>query len=147
MKSLAALALSVSCFSCCSTHTLDDARTAVVESMQRYDAALRGPVDGVVAMYTEDGELLLPGMAAIHGQRALHDFLAPLVSMGKVESVTTTVDDVEANGDHALLWGHYLQVASDPQGKRAEYKGRIVVEWQRGRDGAWRLKRTMVQPG
>jgi uncharacterized protein (TIGR02246 family) len=124
-----------------------DDRADIIAAMHRYDDALLGPVDAAVAMYAPDGELLLPGMNALHGPDAIRAFLAPLASAVKVESVTTTVDAVEIYGDTAYAWGAYDQKVT-PTGKAtAKYHGRIITEWHREANGRWMVRRIMVQPG
>jgi uncharacterized protein (TIGR02246 family) len=139
-----ALLLSGACTTAAIRH---DDRADIIAAMHRYDEALLGPVEATVAMYAPNGELLLPGMAALHGPEAIRAFLAPLAAAVKVESVTTTVDAVEVHGNTAYAWGAYDQKVT-PTGKAtAEYKGRIITEWQRQPDGRWMVRRIMVQPG
>src|SRR5262249_57058060 len=78
----------------------DAARHDVEAAMQLYTNLLRtGPVDAQVALFTQDGELLEPGMAALHGRDAIKAFLAPLVAAFEVQSAATTSDTIEVYND------------------------------------------------
>jgi uncharacterized protein (TIGR02246 family) len=118
----------------------------VTAAKHRYDEALKGPAGGVAALFTEDGELLEPGMEALHGRSAILNFLAPFAKLAAVDSVRTDVGEVEVFGDSAVLWGQYHQTVT-PQGQPAlTLTGRIVAEFRRQAGGAWLLRRVIVQP-
>src|SRR5690242_9976147 len=63
----------VATIACATTPKPDPGEAVAVESrMQRYALALRSTnPDSVVAFYEPDGELVEPGMAALHGQTAI----------------------------------------------------------------------------
>jgi len=125
----------------------DAARHDVEAAMQQYTALLKtGPVDAQVAFFTQDGELLQPGMAPLHGRDAIKAFLAPLVAAFEVQSATSTSDAVEVYGDAAYQWGTYTQHAGERGKPGAEYTGRYVASWRREADGHWRIARFLVQP-
>lgn len=116
-------------------------------ALQRYTAAVKsGPVDAIVACYTEDADLLQPGMAPLHGRKAIRDFLAPLATQFAVESAEMASDSLQVFGDFAFQWGAYRQTAGPVGGKPGRYEGRFAAEWHREADGAWRMRRLMVQP-
>lgn len=125
----------------------DAARHDVEAAMQRYTALLKtGPVDAQVALFTEDGELLEPGMAPLHGRSAIKAFLEPIVAKYEVQSATSTSDAVEVYGDVAYQWGTYTQRAGERGQPGADYTGRYVASWHREADGHWRISRFLVQP-
>jgi uncharacterized protein (TIGR02246 family) len=125
----------------------DSAAPAVEQAMHGYAAALKdGKPEEVAAWYTKDGELLLPGLAALRGPEAIRGFLAPLVSAVEVESVAVTTDLVEVHGDSADLWGTYHQVAGEKGKPKQAYDGRYAALWHHEPDGKWRLARLMMQP-
>jgi uncharacterized protein (TIGR02246 family) len=124
------------------------ANRAVERAMQGYAAALRdGTPDRVASWYAADGELLLPGLAALHGRDAIRAFLAPLASATEVASVEITTDLLEVRGATADQWGTYVQVAGERGKAKQTYRGRFAAIWHREADGRWRLKRLMMQPG
>jgi uncharacterized protein (TIGR02246 family) len=123
------------------------ARHEVEAALQHYTALLRtGPVDAQVALFTQDGELLEPGMAPLHGREAIKAFLTPLVAAFDVESATATSDTVEVFGNAAYQWGTYSQRAGEKGKPGADYHGRYVASWHREADGQWRISRFLVQP-
>ncbi|HEX3526402.1 MAG TPA: SgcJ/EcaC family oxidoreductase [Thermoanaerobaculia bacterium] len=123
------------------------ARRDVESAMQQYTTLLRtGPVDAQVALFTQDGELLEPGMAPLHGRDAIKAFLAPIAAKYEVQSAASTSDSVEVFGDAAYQWGTYTQQAGERGKPGADYTGRYVASWRREADGHWRISRFLVQP-
>jgi len=119
----------------------------IAATLHRYTAAVKaGPVDAIVACYTEDADLLQPGMAPLHGRQAIHDFLAPLATQFAVESAEMASDSLQVFGDSAFQWGTYRQAAGPVGAKPGHYEGRFAAQWQRDVDGTWRMRRLMVQP-
>ncbi len=125
----------------------DSARREIEAAMQRYTALLKsGPVEALAGSYTADGELLEPGMAALHGREAIRSFLAPIFTAVDVESATTASEAVEVYGDAAYQWGTYRQRAAEHGKPAVDYHGRYVASWRREADGQWRIARFIVQP-
>jgi len=124
-----------------------DARREVEAAMQQYTVLLRtGPAEATAGLFTADGELLEPGLAAIHGREAIRAFLAPVFAAVNVESASTESEAVEVYGDAAYQWGTYRQRVAE-KGKAAnDYHGRYVASWRRETDGRWRLAKMLVQP-
>jgi uncharacterized protein (TIGR02246 family) len=123
------------------------ARQAIEGAMQHYTELLRtGPPEALAATFTAEGELLEPGMAAVHGRDAIRSFLAPLFSAVTVESASTESETVEVFGTAAYQWGTYRQRVAEHGKPAADYHGRYVAAWRREADGHWRLARMLVQP-
>lgn len=125
----------------------DAAAREVEAAMQQYTVLLKtGPAEATAALFTADGELLEPGLAALHGREAIQTFLAPVFAAVVVESASTESDAVEVYGDAAYQWGTYRQRVAE-KGKAAnDYHGRYVASWRREADGRWRLAKMLVQP-
>jgi uncharacterized protein (TIGR02246 family) len=124
-----------------------DAHREVEAAMQRYTGLLKtGPPEALAASYTADGELLEPGLAALHGREAIQGFLAPIFTAFEVQSATTESEAVEVFGNAAYQWGTYRQRAGERGKTAADYRGRYVASWRREADGQWRLARFLVQP-
>jgi len=124
-----------------------DERARIESATQHYASALRGaPVDSVVAIYTEDGELTIPGVGTLRGRKAIRDFLAPLATAVTVASVEMQVDSVAVTGNSAIERGRYRQVAGPTGGPTQEYRGTFDATWTRGADTEWRLLRLVMQP-
>ena len=101
---------------------------------------LRGaPVDSVVAVYVEQGELVIPGVGTLRGRKAISDFLTPLTASVTVESVEMQIDSVTITGSSADERGRYRQVAGPKGGATQEFRGGFHATWTRGTDasGGW----------
>ena len=124
-----------------------DPLNLLAEATQHYAAVLKdAPVDSIVAAYTADGELVLPGMAPLHGREAIRRFLTPLVGSTAVTSVDMLIDSVVLNGASAEQDGHYRQVAGPKGGAAREYTGRYHATWRLGAGHTWRLERLTMMP-
>jgi uncharacterized protein (TIGR02246 family) len=119
----------------------------VEAAMQQYTVLLRtGPAEATAALFTADGELLEPGLAALHGREAIRAFLAPVFAAVDVESATTESEAVEIYGNAAYQWGTYKQRVAEKGKPAKDYHGRYVASWRREADGHWRLAKMLVQP-
>ena len=121
--------------------------TLLAEATKHYATLLKGAaVDSVVAAYTTDGELVLPGMAPLKGRDAIARFLSPLVQSTTVESVQLDVDSVVLNERSAQQEGRYQQKAG-PKGRPAqEYHGRFHATWRFQPDGKWLIASLTMTP-
>jgi uncharacterized protein (TIGR02246 family) len=138
-----ALVLAVACARASST----DRGAAVVAAMDHYAALVRAVnSDSVAAMFTQDAQLLEPGMAPLRGREAIRAFLAPFDGKVTVDTVENRTDLVEVYGDTAYLWGRYRQVARTGDQPPGEFDGRYVARWRLEADGRWRLARLLMQP-
>ena len=125
----------------------DKARAGVEAATQKYAHLLvAGSPEDQAGMFTSDGELLEPGMAPISGRPAILEFFAPFAKKYKVESETMAADSVRIVDSSAFVWGSYRQAAGEIGQPAATYLGRYAAEWRLESDGAWRLRRLMVQP-
>lgn len=154
MRTSSALLLAI--LAACSAETrrpavpaADDAARAAVQAAQDHYIAMLKRVnsDSVTMMYTEDGELLEPGMKALSGRAAIHAFLAPFDGKTVVDTVISRTDAIEVHGSTSYLWGSYHQVARMPPQPAGTYDGRFVAKWRLEPDGQWRLARLLMQPG
>ena len=124
-----------------------DERARVEAATQRYATLIRGaPVDSVLAAYTENGELEIPGVGTLKGRKAIRDFLAPLTAVVSVSSTEMRSDSIAVSGNVARSTGHYRQVAGPKGGPTAEYRGAFHATWAREADGQWRISRLVMEP-
>ncbi|HRC85462.1 MAG TPA: nuclear transport factor 2 family protein [Thermoanaerobaculia bacterium] len=124
------------------------AKAEVEAALAHYAELTRsGPLDGLVDLFTPDGELLEAGMASLAGRQAIHDFLAPLVAQFEVSASEMHAEVTDIHGSIGYQWGTFAQTAGPKGGTPSHYAGRFVAEWHRGDDGAWRLRRLLMQPG
>jgi ketosteroid isomerase-like protein len=124
-----------------------DERARIETATQHYAAMLRGaPVDSVAAAYTENGELVIPGVATLRGRSAIRDFLAPLTAAVTVASVEMQIDSLTVSGTSATEVGQYRQLAGPKGAPPREYRGTFRATWQQDPDKQWRLARIVMQP-
>lgn len=118
----------------------------VEEALRAYERLVRlKDSRGLSAMYAPDGELLEPGMEPLKGPEAIRKFFESFAAV-EIESASMTADTIEACQDQALQWGHYAQRVIAPGQPAADYTGRFVLEWSRQANGAWLVRRLLVQP-
>jgi ketosteroid isomerase-like protein len=123
------------------------ARRAVEQAMQAYAAAVHnGPPRAVAARFTAEGELQLPDLAALHGRKAIMDFLTPLSETSEISSVKMRTELLDVRGTSASQWGFYDQDAGERGKPPAHFHGRYAALWRLEADGVWRLERLMMQP-
>ena len=121
--------------------------TLLGAATRHYAELLKGaPVDSVVALYTADGELVLPGMAPLKGRDAIKKFLLPLVDVTAVESVQMDVDSVVLNNLSAEQYGHYTQRAGPRGAMPTTFRGRFHATWKLEPGDHWRLSRLTMMP-
>ncbi|MEA2693240.1 MAG: hypothetical protein QOJ16_2627 [Acidobacteriota bacterium] len=147
LAALAALMAAPACLAASPAPGEADARREVEAAMQRYTMLLRtGPPDALAALFTADGELLEPGMAALHGREAIRAFLAPLFGAVDVQEAKTATDAIEVYGNAAYQWGTYRQRVAEKGKPANEYHGRYIASWRHEADSKWRLAKMIVQP-
>lgn len=69
-----------------------------------------------------------------------------MLPIGKLETATATPDVIEVFGDTAYLWGSYFERLAFPGQPGSEQHGKFVIEWMRGREGAWLIQRCLRVP-
>ncbi len=114
------------------------------EAVQSYAAAIRAKT-GLADLFTEDGELINPGLDPLVGPEAIRSFLAPLASRVRIEEATMTPRAIDLYGDEAYVWGDYSQRVAVGERPLSTFAGRFVAQWHRA-DGRWKVRRMMVQP-
>jgi uncharacterized protein (TIGR02246 family) len=123
-----------------------DARAEVESAMQDY-ARLQAVADseGLAAFFTQDGELLEPGMEALSGREAIKKFLNSFAEV-RIEWASMTSGTIEVWGDAAVQWGSYAQRVTLPGKPAEEHRGRYVAQWSKQANGRWLIRRLMMQP-
>jgi len=110
---------------------------AIVAANQQFMAAFnRGDSAGVAQLYTEDGQVLPPGMEPITGRAGIQAFWQGAMDMGVKSADLKTVEATHL-GDSACEVGRFALHAAD--GSLLD-QGKYVVIWKRhGSD--WQLHR------
>lgn len=106
---------------------------ANAEFMRAYAA---GDAAKLAARYTEDGQLLPPGMEPVTGHAAIEAYWRASFGAGAAKAILTTLE-AEQHGDTAIETGN-VEIL-DAQGNRLDAAKYIVI-WKRV-DGAWKMHR------
>ena len=97
--------------------------------------------DLVAAVYTEDALYLAPERDVVRGRAAIREifaaFLDPFRERGEPGPVVAfEIVDRAVSGDLAYDVGYYIL---GREGSERRSRGKFVVVWKRGADGAWRI--------
>ena len=149
MKRIVLLGLALAAFGCESPKAkqaeLD--RAAVQARLQRYSALMLAmDTRSLADMFAPDGQLANPKRPPLRGPEAIKKFLdgfADFKVLANEDTAATTVVD----GDTAEQTGTYAQKVRSPDGQLFATKGRIEVEWIRGRSGEWLIAELETFPG
>jgi ketosteroid isomerase-like protein len=98
---------------------------------------LAGNLDGVVALYTENGILMPPHHPAVQGRAALRAFLG---GFPRISSFKATVDEIDGRADLAYARGSFSMTVH-PKGAPGpvEEQGKFLEVRRRQPDGSWLL--------
>ncbi len=110
------------------------------------DATLGMDNAAFVALWEDDGVILLPSTRPIVGKKAISDFITSVTGqMGSARMVRFTNDchDGVVSGDWASEWCIEHQVAALGNGKTVDGWGKLIFILHRGTDGQWRLREEM----
>jgi uncharacterized protein (TIGR02246 family) len=120
------------------TGTADEAARAIramdrefVANVKAKDAARL-----VDSFYAEDARVLPPDHAPVSGKAAIREFWQGVLASG-VTGVELDTAHVEVSGDLAYGVGAFV-IRREPASGSAESRGKYVVVYRRGRDGAWK---------
>ena len=102
-------------------------------------AAADGPVDSVVAYWTSDARVILPGQPVLQGTDAIRQMIAATRTIpGFHISWTPNSAVVSPSGDFGYTYGTNRITAPDPSGKLHTAEGRYITVWRKEADGRWR---------
>jgi ketosteroid isomerase-like protein len=97
------------------------------------------PVDSVVAYWTSDARVILPGQPVLVGTEAIRQMVAGSRAIpGFRISWTPDSAAVSPNGDFGYTWGTNQITAPDSAGTIRTMKGRYITVWRKEPDGRWR---------
>ncbi len=120
---------------------------AIADAWSAYRAALvKEDAAAAVALFTEDGTLMEPGLPDIEGRSTLEKFFAAGFGQVKVTDATGGIEQLDVYGDRAYEIGTYSQTVAVSTGETRTSKGRYAAFWVKGSDGQWRIHRIMVSP-
>lgn len=113
---------------------------AVRAVLQQYDdAADSGDVDGLVALYDEDGIDMPPDEPAVVGKDAIRARLERFFA-DYTDALRDTVEDVTVSGDWASIRCSYTESWTPRAGgDTTTVVGKSVIILKRHADGSWRI--------
>lgn len=116
-----------------------DVAAALDRVYERFSQAYReGDPAAVAALYTDDAFYLAPGRDMTRGDVARHFEWLSSFDPGTGPRIEFEIVDRDIEGSLAYDIGYYtLRRADAPEGERS--RGKFVVIWKRGEDGAWRI--------
>jgi hypothetical protein len=125
-----------------STEINNKERSVEVEAtMQHYNQLiLKMDADAISSMYDSEGELSYSDNPAIHGPKAIRDFIASL-NGAKFEEYSTTTDSITINGETAIQVGTFKQRVILSDNKSVEAHGKYKAEWLHNSEKNWLLHR------
>jgi uncharacterized protein (TIGR02246 family) len=117
------------------------ARQEIEDTLSKFAAAFnKGDAAAVATFYADDAALLPPGEARVDGRAAIEAYWKRTIDAG-AKNLTLRVVEVGWRRDQAYEVGQLSIDVQDQSGKVTTVKGKYVVVWKRGSDGAWRLFR------
>lgn len=108
-------------------------------------AALAGEIPGMLALWTDDAQLLEPGMNMTGSD--LPGFYEELFTSGgaTVSAIDIRTSEVFVHGDVAYSIGDYDETVSmGPDAEPMTIHNNYFARWERGADGAWKIDRLVV---
>jgi ketosteroid isomerase-like protein len=102
-------------------------------------AASNGPVDSVVAYWTSDARVILPGQPVLVGTDAIRQMIAATRAIpGFHISWVPDSAVVSSSGDFGYTYGTNRITAPDSAGALHTAEGRYITIWRKQPDGRWR---------
>ena len=102
-------------------------------------AAANGPVDSIVAYWSADARVILPGQPIVVGTDALRQMVAGMQAIpGFRISWTPDSAVVSPGGDLGYTYGTNRITAPDSAGILRTTNGRYITVWRKETDGSWR---------
>jgi uncharacterized protein (TIGR02246 family) len=93
-------------------------------------AANRGDAAAVATMYTENANMLPPGMDIQHGRAAIEQTITTLGHMGVHNFTLTAVDVAQLGPDTAREIGRFTSEMTGPRKRLIPIAGKYVVVWK-----------------
>lgn len=98
------------------------------------------------AMFTEDARLLPSDSPVIEGRKAIGEFWQGLMDAG-VTGLDLGLIAVEMHGDTMIETGTWTVKAPVEGDGEKVARGKALVIWKKGADGAWRMSQDMWNDG
>lgn len=128
----------------------DSIDKTLIQKLEQKDiaASKTNDVDALVALWTDDGVLLQPGIAPVVGKEAIRELLEQQQQAARVETVSYEENwkDVRISGAYAFEWGQIgasLKLEGGNVVRRSVNAIRVLAKQ---RDGSWRVAWVAVTP-
>ena len=126
----------------------DTGRKEIEAFNQRYvELHLKMDTAGILALWTEDGVDLMPGDAAMVGQKKISAWVEEIVAKMpgyKVMKQEMEFHDIHVCGDWASEWATEHQVVQPPERKPPiETYGKMALVLHREANGEWKVQQEM----
>ncbi len=101
----------------------------------------RADVETLVSLYTSDVVVMPPGEPELRGRQAVEDWIRRFFERHQAKQ-TVRNDEVTVSGDLAYLRGRFeVELVQRKGGPFETIRGRHLVIWRKGEEGAWRASR------
>ncbi|MGH7551274.1 MAG: YybH family protein [Gemmatimonadota bacterium] len=105
----------------------------------RFSAAYeQGDMETLLSIYADDGVAAPGGRDFIRGRPSL-DSLWMLPEGSTILRHDISPISIRVDGDHAYDWGYYEGQAARNGEPLEPFRGKYLIVWERGDDGAWRM--------
>ena len=145
VAALAAVCMASGCNKNSSNHDADVSAIQSNEDQWVQDFAAKD-ADKLVAHYSPDAVLMVPGMAPASGTDAIRNSLKPMLADPALSlQFKASQVDVASSGDLAYTRGTYTLTMTDPQTKQVIHDhGSYVTDYRKQPDGSWKAVADIV---
>lgn len=132
---LASLILGTSACAAVAQTVEDEVRAARAAWDEAYSA---GDLDRLMELYTEAAVSMAPGFPASVGREAIEADLGGFLAEHETQH-ETDIEDILVEGDLAIERAAYTDQITPEGGETFTERGKHIVVYRRGEDGAWRV--------
>jgi uncharacterized protein (TIGR02246 family) len=100
----------------------------------------RGDASSFAGQFTEDGILMVPGLADAAGRSAIRELAQKRFASGRTTDFTVHRREIEVVGDSAYELAWYSET-DRRQEQSFRMQGRYLIVWRRASDKLWRVHR------
>ncbi|MHB1096355.1 MAG: YybH family protein [Gemmatimonadaceae bacterium] len=105
------------------------------------DAAKKGDKATMLANYTADAVVMMPGAPATQSTAALDSAFTAFLAQLTLKEATFTTTDVMLAGDLAVETGTFAFTLAPKKGNDISEKGKYLTVWKHQADGSWKIIR------
>jgi ketosteroid isomerase-like protein len=114
----------------------------VLDTWVTWSATLdAGDVDGLIALWDDNGVQMPPNAPAIHGKPAIREAFSEILLSVDFEEFTINNEEVQVFGDFGFARGSYSFVNAMVEGDPVPFEGKYLTILKRQPDGSWKVYR------